>query len=150
MDILYDEEDNNLVKGYSWCIQRYPNTDIRYAAAWGKGYGRRILMHRLIMNAPQGMVVDHINHNGLDNRRHNLRVVTPTENLGNRRRNKNNTSGYKGIYYEPLRGKWRATIRHNSKIYRLGRFDTATEAARAYDEKAKELYEPGVTLNFPL
>ena len=81
-----------------------------------------------------------------DNRRSNLRVATTQENCRNQCKPKHNTSGYKGVVF--LRGKWQAQVKHNRKNVYVGLFNTALEAARAYDEKAKELFGEFAQLNF--
>ena len=99
-------------------------------------------MARLIMYAPEGMDVDHKNGDPLDNRRKNLRVCTHRQNCQGRRPNKNCLSKYKGVSW--FKGKWTAMI--NQKY--LGRFDNEINAAKAYDEKAKELYGEYAYINF--
>ncbi len=98
-------------------------------------------MHRLIMDCPDGMDVDHINGDGLDNRRENLRIVTRSQNLRNRKTFKNSKSGFKGVIFNPVNGKWKAIIN-------LGTFDTSEEAAKAYDEAIKKLFGPLAKPNF--
>jgi hypothetical protein len=118
----------------------------------GKIYARRsvpggtVLMHREIMNAPPGMVVDHIDGNGLNNRRNNLRLCTPQQNEHNKPP-RGGRSRYKGVY--PHGDKWEARIKHNGRTHHLGLFDDETEAARARDRKARELQGPFAYLNFP-
>ena len=92
-------------------------------------------------------VVDHINHDPLDNHRHNLRLATRSQNAANVGPYANNTSGYKGVDFN--QGKWRARITQHGKRHFLGTFDTAEEAARAYDSKALELFGEFASLNFP-
>lgn len=92
------------------------------------------MMHRLILDVPKGAEVDHINGNGLDNRRRNLRICTRSENQWNRRLAPNNTSGFKGVYR--FQGKWRAQIQSFGKKIHIGLYETRIEAARAYDEVA--------------
>lgn len=101
-----------------------------------------IKMSRLILSAPDGMMVDHINHDTLDNRRCNLRICTPLQNIYNSRKSKKATkSQYKGVQPNGRGGGWAAHIRDGSKHGRhLGTFPTELEAARAYDEAAQELH----------
>ena len=101
------------------------------------------------MNPPKGMVIDHINHNGLDNRRENLRICTNAENQRNRGKQKNNTSGYKGVDWRKDHKKWRARINKDNKTIHIGYYNIIEEAARAYDAKAKELHGKYAQLNFP-
>lgn len=99
--------------------------------------GKAIRMHRLILNAPPGSEVDHINGDGLDNRRINLRFCTRSQNLQNMRRKKIGTSSkFKGVYFCPDTGRWRANIQINHERRFLGRYDSEIEAAIAYDEAA--------------
>ena len=110
-------------------------------------------MHRVVLQRVVGRpltrddIVDHINHNGLDNRRPNLRLATRSQNAANLGPYANNTSGYKGVDFN--RGKWRARIREGGVRYFLGYFETAEDAARAYDTKAHELFGEFASLNFP-
>jgi hypothetical protein len=96
-------------------------------------------MHRLIMNAPIGYDVDHINHNGLDNRRCNLRVCTRTQNQANSKPRKK-SSKYKGVSWSNSENKWRAFIRINGKGKTIGRFDSELDAAEAYNNEAKKCF----------
>lgn len=100
--------------------------------------GKHIKLHRLIMDAKPGEIIDHINNDGLDNRTANLRRCTSFENMHNRTKKKNNTTGYKGVYAH--RGCFCASIAHHGVKYHIGRYLTAKEAAIAYNKKAKELH----------
>lgn len=106
-------------------------------------------MHRELMGFPD-CLVDHVDGDGLDNRRENLRLANFSQNRTNQKRNLKK-SGYRGVEYDGSRRcgrkKWRATIYHQNKRYRLGRFETPEDAARAYNEKAKELHGEFATLN---
>lgn len=118
-----------------------------------------ISMHREIMGNPKGMDVDHINHDTLDNRRENLRVVPHHVNMQNRKLQRNNVSGYIGVSFHSGMRKWRAKLRHpnyglsNNGLRhsekRLGNFNTPEEAARAYDREKFRLTGSTLGLNFP-
>ena len=97
----------------------------------------RIRMHRLIMNPPKNKQIDHINHNGLDNRKENLRIVTNSQNAMNCRNRSDNTSGYKGITWDKSKNKWQAQIIVNQKNIHLGRYSNIQGAwlARRWGER---------------
>ncbi|HOV77210.1 MAG TPA: HNH endonuclease, partial [Sedimentisphaerales bacterium] len=125
--------------GLQWYAQRRAN-------------GRTIRMHQFIMNPPKGMVVDHANGNGLDNRRENLRLCTKLENAWNKRRRKQEGTGsqYIGVYpYRRPSGKWCIKIMCKGKVTNVSSFDTPEEAARVRDRKALELHGEFAMLNFP-
>lgn len=98
-----------------------------------------IKMHREVMNFPKEQV-DHINMNKLDNRRSNLRVATNSQNKANGKKYVNNNSGYKGVYYEKLLGKYRAYVNEGGVRKYLGSYPTAMEAKVVRDQKALEIY----------
>lgn len=106
-----------------------------------------IHMHRLIMNTPKGMICDHINGNSLDNRKSNLRNCTHAENQRNRGKNKNNTSGYKGV--SPLSSGWVSNINVKGKRIYLGYFVDIIKAAEAYDVASLKYFGEFANLNFP-
>ncbi|MEN6426345.1 MAG: HNH endonuclease [Phycisphaerales bacterium] len=108
--------------------------------------GLTVLMHRLIMQPAPGMVVDHKNENGLDNRRINLRVCTQAQNRYNSRPH-GNKSGFKGVY--PQGDKWYGVVEHKGKQHYVGSFLDPAEAARARDRKAIHLFGEFAWLNFP-
>lgn len=122
--------DSNL----SWKAHWNPKTKSYYAISSNKHTKNNpaIFMHRFLTNCPFGFVVDHINHDSLDNRRkYNLRVVTQSENLQNRRLNSNNKSGFIGVSWDRRKSKWNAQITVNGKVHRLGVFDDVNKANQA-------------------
>ena len=107
------------------------------------------LMHRCIIKVPPGMVIDHINHNGLDNRRANLRIATHAQNRRNTRKCRPKTaSKYKGVTWNTTLNKWRAQITINGKRLSLGCFQDEIQAAKAYDKAAQKLHGEFAALNF--
>lgn len=134
---LIDLDDVDKVKNIKWHrsdLQRSTYYCISNNSEW-----RRI--HRLIMGVTdKDIVVDHINHNGLDNRKSNLRICTSGQNTCNCLTSKNNKSGHKGVYWSKERKKWCAQISINNKTKGLGRYDTIEEAIEAREKTAKEYY----------
>jgi len=106
-------------------------------------------MHRRIINAPKGLFVDHIDGNGLNNRKSNLRLCTPAQNARNRRPDRSCLSKYKGVTWGKLQKKWLATICKAGEKQHLGSFDNETDAAIAYDRTAQKLHAQFAYLNFP-
>lgn len=119
-----DDDDYAELSAYKW---RYHSQG--YACRWDYSVRpkRMILMHRQIMNTPKGLETDHINHDKLDNRRTNLRIVSSTINGLNASLAKNNTSGFQGV--SRAGNRWRAYININRKQISLGCFDTKEDAA---------------------
>lgn len=129
---LIDLEDVDIVKSYKWGID-------------GRGYvrggnSRNIQLHRLIMDCPDDMVVDHINHNQLDNRKSNLRICTKQQNNFNKGLMTNNTSGITGVYWDKSISKWRAEIRYNKIKFSLGIFNNFEDAVQARQEAEIEYF----------
>ena len=143
-------QDAELILRYRWRVTHTPIGHRRayYATTRERGrMGRRIKMHRLILNAPDGVHVDHINGDGLDNRRENLRLVTPELNQANSRKHIVQTSRFKGVAWHKGANKWRAYIAINRGQQHLGLFDDELSAAAAYDAKALELWGEHAHLN---
>ena len=117
---IIDLDDIEKVKNYRWYF------DGKYVRKSGNER-----LHRFIMDCPKGMVVDHINHNELDNRKFNLRVCTKQQNDMNKRKQPNNTSGITGVTWDKSNNKWMAQIQVNGKNIKLGRFKNKEDAIEA-------------------
>lgn len=135
MHILIDSEDYEEISKYWWNCHKFKNSFDAFSG-WAKNIFR---MHRMIMKSPDLLHVDHINGNGLDNRKSNLRICTRKQNSMNRRPNKIGASQYKGVYWKKENQKWAAQLGSNPRYY-LGYFGTEKEAAEAYNKKALEIY----------
>lgn len=140
--IITQVDEDCPARDFCWHVNTYG-----YAVNWSRrvkslGSG---LLHRLVLNAPKGMEVDHINGDRLDNRRENLRLVTRQQNARNRGANRSNRSGYKGVSLG--HSAWLAYIAISGKNIALGSFKTAEDAAKAYNEAAIKLFGEHARLN---
>ena len=126
---LVDDEDYNELIKHRW----YANNNGGHSYAVKSSSGG-IQMHRVIMGAPPNKVVDHINGNGLDNRRKNLRICTNAENRRNQKLSKTNKSGFKGIYWHKRVNKWVVQISFNNKNIWGGCYSDKNEAVGARNE----------------
>lgn len=126
---IFDKEDYEKIKDFTW--------DCSY-----KGYAKsqKISAHRLIMDCPEDMVVDHINHKRNDNRKFNLRICSAVENSRNRKKSSSNTSGVNGVSYRKEKNKWRARITYNRKVIHIGDYETLEEAQKARKEAEIKYY----------
>lgn len=140
---LVDDEDYQYFTQWSWFLDfsGYATRDTN-----SKG---RFRMHRVIMQPPNKLQVDHINGNKLDNRRINLRLATHAQNGMNRKKSLNKSSIYKGVHYCKERSSWKTEIQTNNKAHHIGRFTTEHHAAMAYDMMASFLFGEFAKLNFP-
>jgi hypothetical protein len=105
------------------------------------------LMHRIVMKAKDGEIVDHINNNRDDNRSCNLRIASFGLNAHNKTKSKNASSKYFGVSFYKREKKWNAEITCKGIKYRLGVFKDEIDAAKAYNKKAIELYKENANLN---
>jgi len=147
---LVDDEDFERLNKFRWHLQGPKTKRTRYVSRTIRippNSSQSIKMHREIMNAKKGQVVDHIDHNGLNNQKSNLRICTRFQNCHNRLPNRNATSEYKGVSKIRNKNFWIANISYNRKPYYLGIHRTEKEAALAYNKKAKALHGEFAYLN---
>jgi hypothetical protein len=141
---LVDAEDYERVASFAWSAAKPSN--VVYAVRDEKR--KRIYLHRFILNAPDGVEVDHWNGDGLDNRRENLRLCSHAENVRNSRPHARGTSSYKGVHLHRASGKWAVEIQVNEKRRFIGLFGDETEAAKAYDAAARASHGEYAYCNF--
>jgi hypothetical protein len=137
--VLVDDEDAELVSGHAWRVQGNNSGGVVYAAAMivrPDGRRKNVYMHHLITGATG---IDHVNRNGLDNRRANLRPTTKSQNMANSRP-QGGTSEFKGVSWSTSERRWRAQITVNGKTRCIGRFKSERDAADAYDRVAVEAF----------
>lgn len=150
---LVDAVDFSAVSAFKWAAHpSYSRTGERigtYAHRVDTSEGRRrtVYMHRQIMGAARGQMVDHVNADGLDNRRANLRLCTASQNGANRPAK--SKSGYRGVYFFPRLNRWGAHLCLHRKTIHLGYFHEIEDAARAYDTAALAQFGEFARLNFP-
>ena len=135
---LVDDEDYEWLSKYKWRANKKSNG--YYATTLEKNNHKCIKMHRLILNPKNTEEVDHINRDGLDNRRCNIRVVTHAQNMMNCIKHPGTSSKYKGVTWRKDNNLWRVLITINKKTISLGQFKNEIDAARTYDEAAKNLF----------
>jgi HNH endonuclease/AP2 domain len=138
-EAIIDAADAAFVGQWNWFA--LPKTNTVYAARWGReGEPRTVRLHRVLLDPPQDLGIDHVNRNGLDNRRGNLRLATRSENMWNSAIQVNNTSGFKGVSWVKRDKKWAASIRVFGKTNYLGYFETAEQAHEAYARASAEMH----------
>jgi hypothetical protein len=144
---IVDPDDYHRLRKYKWQLQRSPSNFYAKRAIRERSKYILVLMHREILKVADNLVVDHINHNGLDTRKANLRPATQLQNTWNnlRRRGKNR---FRGVFWDKGEKKWQARLAYDYKKIHLGFFDDDVEAAKAYDEAAKKLRGEFAVLNF--
>lgn len=134
---IVDDDDFDEISKHNWHCSINSKVNIYARAIINR---QQFKMHHLIIKKRNGLLIDHINGNGLDNRRCNLRLATREQNARNRRLHSNNTSGHKGVSYRKTDKKFSAYIRVNGKRITLGMFKTIRPAIEAYREASKRLH----------
>jgi len=137
---IVDDDMFDYLNQWKWHLSRFG-----YAVR--KPGPEQIYMHRAILKSEKGTSTDHINHDKLDNRRENLRICTTSQNMRNRGKQANNTSGYKGVFWSIPAKKWRAQITVMKKSIHLGLFTTPKEAAKVYNKAAIKHFGEFARLN---
>ena len=134
---IVDDEDFERASKFSWHLN-----DKGYVVRDSKRGGSREFQYlsRFIMNAPKGVLVDHKQGNLLDNRKSELRFCNHQQNACNRGKQRNNTSGFKGVFWHKRTLKWQVCIRVNLKLIHIGCFDLIESAAAAYADAAKKYH----------
>lgn len=152
---VVDNEDYEFLMQWKWCAQKNSNSDTLFYALTRtiKALKRTTMrMHRLIakrMGIPEKYKIDHKDGTGLNNVRSNLRIGNGTQNAANRKKQKNNTSGYRGVYWYKPSKKWQVRLRFNKRLLHFGYFTNKKIAARVYDTAATKYFGAFARLNFP-
>ena len=149
MEAMVDDDCYEELSKYKWCAKKNKRNYYAERSHWDGCRFVSIQMHRQIIGRPNGdgLFCDHINMNGLDNRRENLRLVTRSVNTHHARLRKDNTSGFYGIYLSRNRKKWVATIKVNNKRHHGGTFSCITDAIAARDSLARKHFGECAVLN---
>lgn len=146
---LVDDADFVWLSHYDWFLAGRSGGKLSYAETHVTaidGRQQTIQMHRVVAGCPPEFIVDHIDCDGLNNQRSNLRICTHAQNLANRRKHVG-ASQFKGV--QRADGRWRARIGAGPNRVSLGAFDNEVDAAKAYDRAARDLYGEYARLNFP-
>ena len=144
---LVDDEDYDFISQWKWWVHLNRHTSYAVRRVGGRSESKTIWMHRLILKSPDQLLVDHIDGNGLNNQKSNLRFASQAQNL----RNTGKRSAYKKYKGTSLkRDRWEARICFNNQKFYLGSFESEEEAAEAYDKAAMDFFGEFAYLNFPL
>lgn len=145
---LVDDEDFEKINRHKWHVLKTKNN--WYAVTKEKNnrkHRKSFLLHRVVLNAPVGLQVDHKDGNGLNNQKENLRLCSLAQNhQAFQTKSKNSTSRFRGVRFK--KNAWDAQIKTKGKSFHLGCYKTEEDAARAYDKKARELFGEFAATNF--
>jgi hypothetical protein len=146
---IVDVDDYKHLSKYKWHVKEGKNTFYAVRHYYFKSVHKHVCMHREIIKAPDNLFVDHINLNGLDNRKANLRLATKTQNSQNVPKTRRKTSSkYKGVSYQTRDRVWRAKIKIKRRDKHLGSFKNEIDAAKAYDRAARKYFGEFARPNF--
>lgn len=147
---VVDDHNFEALNKYKWACAKIGNHYYAYRRIYlGNRKCKTILMHREVIGAKAGEIVDHIDLDALDNRESNLRICNRAGNARNCKQSKLNTSGFRGVYRHSQNGNWVAQLTVNMKVIYVGVFDTPEEAARERDRAAIKYHGEFARLNFP-
>lgn len=146
---LVDDDDYEFLNQWKWCVSLggRGHKSVYAIRSSSAPYKHIVFMHRQLLNTPDGMYVDHVNRDTLDNRRSNLRLCTMADNARNKGIQSNNTSGYKGVKYEKRFNRWYGYACLQGKYKHLGSFGTPKAAALAYNQFARKYFGEFAVLN---
>lgn len=146
-----DDSDFEDLNQFHWHAARRKYTHYAHRMIDINGKRTSILMHRLISMAPKGMEVDHIDGDGLNNQKSNLRLATISQNRSHQiRQHPKKTSRFRGVSWSKSMKKWVSNIQVNKKYNHLGSFDSEIDAAMSYDRAAAENFKEFASTNFPV
>ena len=144
---LVDDWNYDWLNQFKWFAVKGKYTYYAVRAIRINGKRKTIWMHREIMKTPEGMEVDHKDHNPLNCQEYNMRNCTHQQNLCNRQKYKGCSSKFIGVTWAKHANKWKVAIQFNRKQIHLGLFVSETEAAKAYNKAGKELFKEFVVPN---
>lgn len=145
-DVMVDDEDYEHLASFHWCIHKSKTCFYAMRNEWSKNKAKKIFMHRYLLGMPT-KYVDHIDGNTINNQRCNLRLASSSESQQNRRKQTNNTTGFKGVHFYKAYKKYSVHIGHNHKNIFGGYFDNPIDAAKRYNELALKYHGDFASLN---
>jgi hypothetical protein len=148
---VVDLEDAERLCQFFWCAHCIRGRWYASGRVFNEdGWQKLMLMHRFIVDAPDGVLIDHEDNNALNNSRRNLRVATKAQNAANSRLRSDNKSGYRGVSWDDRKEKWRAVVRPKGRQVWIGYYDDPREAALAHDVVITEMFGAFARTNYLL